>query len=305
MIDPLAEVVTLLQPGALLSKVVSGGGAWSVRRPATGRPFYCVVMDGSARLAIDGHRPIDLMEGDFVLIPSVFGFVMSNRDPQEAGADPLAVTMWEGEVRHGDPNAAPNARLLIGHFTFGSEDAALLISLLPTLIHVSGERRLSLIVQLVAEEAREQRPARAVVLARLLEVMLIEALRSTGGPEASPGLLRGLSDERLAAAIRRIHESPADAWTIALLAKEAGLSRSAFFERFGRAMGVAPMEYVLSWRMALAKRFLRRGDGDIATIAERVGYGSASAFSVAFTRFAGLPPARYARSATELQSFEI
>ncbi len=305
MIDPLAEVVTLLQPGALLSKVVSGGGAWSVHRPATGRPFYCVVMDGAARLAIDGHRPIDLLKGDFVLIPSVLGFVMSNREPQAADTDPLTVTMLQDEVRHGDPNSAANARLLIGHFTFGSEDAALLVSLLPALIHVRDEPRLSLLVQLVAGEARDQRPARAVVLARLLEVVLIEALRSSAGPEASPGLLRGLSDERLAAAIRRIHESPAHAWTIALLAKEAALSRSAFFERFGRAMGVAPMEYLLSWRMALAKRFLRRGEGDIATIAERVGYGSASAFSVAFTRFAGLPPARYARAAAELESLEV
>lgn len=302
MIDPLAEVVTLLQPGALLSKVVSGAGAWSVRRPSTGQPFYCVIMDGSAYLEVDGHEPIDLEEGDFVLIPSAFGFVMSSRDQETTGVDPLTVTMLKDEVRHGDPFASPNARLLIGHFAFGSEDAELLVSLLPKLVHVRGEKRLSLIVQLVGDEARNQRPARAVILAHLLEVMLIEALRSAAGTAASPGLLRGLSDARLAAAIRQIHESPARSWTIALLAKEAALSRSAFFERFSRAMGVAPMEYLLSWRMALAKRFLRLREGDIATIAERVGYGSASAFSVAFTRCVGISPTGYLRMMTEPQN---
>jgi transcriptional regulator GlxA family with amidase domain len=111
--------------------------------------------------------------------------------------------------------------------------------------------------------------------------------------------VRGLADERLAVAIRRMHESPTKAWTVAQLAKEAALSRSAFFERFSRAVGVAPMEYLLAWRMALAKNMLRQNDSGVAEIAERVGYGSASAFSVAFTRYVGLAPARYAREQTE------
>jgi len=78
------------------------------------------------------------------------------------------------------------------------------------------------------------------------------------------------------------------------LAKEAGLSRSTFFERFSRAVGVAPMEYLLAWRMAMAKNLLGRKEGNVAEIAARVGYRSASAFSVAFTRYVGLPPTRYA-----------
>ena len=136
---------------------------------------------------------------------------------------------------------------------------------------------------------------------RLLEVLLIEALRSTAGTSASPGLLRGLADGRLAAAIRRMHESPTEPWTVAQLAKEAALSRSTFFERFNRAVGVAPMEYLLAWRMALAKNLLRRREGGIAEVAERVGYSSASTFSVAFTRHVGVPPTRYAREQTPVQ----
>ena len=91
-----------------------------------------------------------------------------------------------------------------------------------------------------------------------------------------------------------MHEHPTRPWTVEQLARETALSRSVFFERFRRALGVAPMEYLLAWRMALAKDLLRRRGG-VAEVAGRVGYSSASTFSVAFARHVGLPPARYAR----------
>jgi AraC-like DNA-binding protein len=300
MIDPLAEVVTLLQAGAPFSKVVSGAGPWRVRRSEAGRPFYSVILNGSCHLALDGHEPLTLQAGDFVLIPSAYGFTMSSLEPVTSeDSDTPPVALLNGEFRLGIQSEPPNVRLLVGYCVFGSPDAALLVSLLPQLVHVRGEKRLATLVQLVGEESRELRPARDVILARLLEVLLIEALRSTARTAASPGLLRGLADGRLAVAIRSMHESPARPWTVAQLAKGAALSRSAFFERFSRAVGVAPMEYLLAWRMALAKNLLRRKEGGLAQVAERVGYSSASTFSVAFTRYVGQPPARYAREQME------
>lgn len=300
MVDPLAEVVTLLQPQARFSKVVSGAGPWRVRRSEAGQPFYCVILDGSCRLAVDGHELITLEEGDFVLIPSVYGFTMASLvPPTSEDHDTAPVALLHGEFRLGVQGSPSDVLLLVGHCMFGSPDATLLVSLLPQFVHVRGESRLATLVQLVGEESRALRPARDVILARLLEVLLIEALRSTAGTAASPGLLRGLGDERLAVAIRRMHESLTRPWTVAELAKEAALSRSAFFERFSRAVGVAPMEYLLRWRMAMAKNLLRRKESGVAEVAERVGYGSASAFSVAFTRHVGLPPARYARQEME------
>lgn len=293
MVDPLAEVVTLLQPGTPFSKVVSGAGAWSIRRTEAGRPFYCVILEGSCRLTINGQEPIVLQDGDFALVPAAYGFTMSSPDP--AAIDTRPVALSNGEFRVGRQSGPPDARWLVGYCVFGSPDAALLVSLLPRLVHVRGEKRLATLVQLVGEESRARRPARDVVLERLLEVLLIEALRSTAGTTESSGLLRGLGDERLAAAIRRMHETPAHPWTVAHLAKEAALSRSAFFERFRRTVGVAPMEYLLAWRMALAKSLLRRKEGSVAQVAQRVGYSSASTFTIAFTRYVGLPPARYAR----------
>ncbi|RAQ12840.1 AraC family transcriptional regulator [Burkholderia cepacia] len=296
MIDPLTEVVTLLQPGARYSKSVHGASPWSISRTVAGEPFYCAILDGGCRIAIDGHAPIELLPGDFVLIPAAYGVAMSSLEPPPPGVETAPpVALDNGEYRIGDPGNPVDTRMMAGNCSFGSPDAALLVSLLPQFVHVRGEPRLTTLVQLVRDESRAQRPAREIVLARLLEVLLIEALRFTTDTNASPGLMRGLADSRLAAALRGMHERPAHPWTVVELAKEAALSRSTFFERFNRAVGVAPMEYLLTWRMALAKDLLRRNEGRIAEIAGRVGYSSASTFTVAFTRHVGRPPAQYAR----------
>ena len=295
MVDPLAEVVTLLQPAARFSKHVVGAGPWRIRRSDAGQPFYCAVLEGSCRLALDGCESIVLQAGDFVLVPAAFGVAMSSLEPPNEAADTVPVSLGQGLFRIGTREDPIDLRIQAGHCSFGSPDATLLVSLLPQYVHVRGEQRLATLVKLVSEESREERPAREVVLARLLEVLLIEALRATASTTASPGLARGLGDVRLAAAIRAMHENPARPWTVLALAKEAALSRSAFFERFGRTVGVPPMEYLLAWRMALAKDLLRRSNMGIAHIAERVGYSSASTFSVAFTRHVGRPPTHYAR----------
>ena len=159
-----------------------------------------------------------------------------------------------------------------------------------------GAERLSTLVRMAGEESNKRRSGRDLILSRLVEVLLIESLRSAPGEGAPAGLLRGLNDARLAAAIRQMHRDPARSWTVAELAKKAALSRSAFFDRFTRAVGLPPMEYLLAWRMALAKDLIRRDDVGVAEVAERVGYGSASTFSTAFSRYVGQPPGRYARA---------
>jgi AraC-like DNA-binding protein len=296
MVDPLAEVVTLLQPRTRFFKLVLGASPWRVLRSDAGQPFYCVALEGGCRIAIDGLEPIELSSGDFALIPSTYGVALSSLKAPPLGVEtPPPVALGNGEFRLGMQDGPIDSRMLVGHCSFGSPDASLLVSLLPQIVHVRGEQRLATLVQLMREESSEQRPAREVVLTRLLEVVLIEALRSAAGTNASPGLVRGLADARLAAAIRCLHDRPRHAWTVAELAKQAALSRTTFFERFSRAVGVTPMEYLLAWRMALAKDLLRRNEGRVAEVAARVGYGSASTFSVAFTRHVGRPPAQYAR----------
>jgi AraC-like DNA-binding protein len=307
MIDPLAEVVSLLQPSAPFSKRVVASAPWAVRRSETGRPFYFAVLEGGCRLRIDspsGSETLTLNEGDFALIPSARAFSTSSLDRQPPGddePDDTVIAPVPGGARVGDPARPVTTRMLVGHCVFASSDAALLVSLLPGWIHVQGEPRLSTLVQLVGDESRSDRPARDIVMARLLEVLLIEALRSTASASPSASLVRGLSDPRLALALRRMHQQPSKPWTMAQLASEAAMSRSAFFQRFSDAVGMAPMTYLLAWRMALAKQLLRQPNATMADIAERVGYSSVSTFGVAFTRHVGMPPGRYAREEGELR----
>ena len=194
------------------------GGAWIVRRSDEGRPFYSALLEGSCRLLVAGQAPVTLEAGDFVLVPAARDFAISSLQPPEDGAARQPVEVQPGVFRLGNRDDPPNVRMLVGHCRFGSNDAGLLVSLLPQLVHVRGRARLFTLVHLVSEESRGDQPGRDVVLARLLEVLLIEALCSTAGPAAPPGLLRGLADDRLAVALRRMHDDPTRVWTVAELA---------------------------------------------------------------------------------------
>jgi len=297
MHDPLSEIITLLQPRTVFAKRISGAGRWGVRYSRFDQPSFAAVLEGSCRLAVDGHRPLTLEAGDFLLLPATPGFTMSGFEPvQPERIDPKLLSTPSGEVRHGTRGGRPDVRLLGGYFVFDSPDQSLLVSLLPGLLHVRGVERLTTFVGLVAEEASERRAGRELVLKRLLEILLIEALRGAAAENAPSGLLRGLSDERIAPALRQMHAHLARSWTVPQLAKTAALSRSTFFERFTRHVGMPPMEYLLAWRMAVAKDLLRRQALGIEEVAERVGYASASTFSTAFSRYVGEPPGRYARA---------
>lgn len=297
MSDPLSEVIALLQPRAVASRIISGAGRWAVAYSAYGHPSFCAVLEGSCRLVVNGRPPLTLEAGDFVLLPATPAFTMSGVKPAKAvRLDPKAAAAHTGEIRHGTLTGPPDVRLLGGWFAFDSPDAGLLVPLLPAVVHLRDAERLSALVRLVGDEASERRAGRDLVLTRLVEVLLIEALRAAPGADASPGLLRGLADAQLALAMRQMHAQLGHAWTVARLAKEAALSRSAFFERFTRTVGLPPMEYLVAWRMAVAKDLLRRRKCGLSEVAERVGYGSASTFSTAFSRHVGQPPGRYARA---------
>jgi AraC-like DNA-binding protein len=298
MIDPLAEIVSMLQPSLPFSKAASGSGNWRVDGAGDGSPFFAVILEGSTLLSINGQPDVVLEENDFVLIPAAYRFTMSSTaEAVDDHTDPFRVTRLDGETRHGDPTGVPSMRVLVGRLAFGSPDTTLVFALLPCLLHVRGQARLASLVRMIRDEAQSDRTAKEIVLERLLQLLLIESLRSDAAGLETPGLLRGLADKHLGIAIRSMHGNPGKAWTVDELAATAMLSRSVFFERFQKQTGMAPMQYLLSWRMALAKDMLRRRDGGMKEIAGRIGYGSASAFSVAFSRFVGVAPSQYVRQA--------
>lgn len=294
--DPLSQIVRLLRPRAAIANVVSGKGSWAVRYSAFGKPSFCIVLEGSSLLAVDGHAPITIQAGDFILLPTTPAFTLSSFTPAPpVFMDPAEVERRRGEVRYGERRGAPDMRSLGGSFSFDPADSNLLVALLPGLVHVQGSKRLAQLVHMVSEESSEQRPGGEFMISRLVEMLLVEAMRSATAENAPPGLLRGLGDERLARALKQMHAHVERPWTVVQLAKCAALSRSAFFDRFNRIVGMAPMEYLLGWRMEVAKALIRSGSLAVSEVAERVGYGSTSTFSAAFSRHVGTPPSRYAR----------
>lgn len=301
MSDPLEQIIRLLQPRAVFSKEISGAGDWAVRYPAFGHPGFCAMTVGSCLLAVDGEAAVLVQEGDFVLLPATPAFTMTSVDGAEGRKVLARMPGLDEEVRHGRQDGPPDMRQFGGYFTFESPDAALLVSLLPRMILIRGAARLTQLVRLVGDEAGRADLGRGMILERLVEILLIEALRSVSGATAQPGLLRGLADDRVVTALRLMHGDVERDWTAGDLAREVGMSRSAFFDRFSRTVGVTPMEYLLSWRMAIAKSLLRAGKSTLDEVACRIGYGSASTFSTAFSRHVGQPPGRFMRS-TALQN---
>lgn len=296
--DPFSDVVALLRPHAALSKPITGRGSWGVRYAAYELPGFAIVLAGQCWLAIDGAEPVRLERGDFVLLPSTPAFTMFSRP----GVDCVSVEPSDTAVRHGDPKGDADFRMLGGAFQIEQVNASLLLALLPRLIHVraaeSDTGRLARITDLIMEECAADRPGREMVIERLLEVMLVECLRGPGiGQDPLPaGLLAGIRDQALAVVLRAMHADVAAGWTVAGLAKLAGMSRSAFAARFSETLGCAPMEYLSRWRMTLAQDALSLGGKSLDRLAEEIGYESASAFSTAFRRRVGCSPGMFARS---------
>jgi AraC-like DNA-binding protein len=138
--------------------------------------------------------------------------------------------------------------------------------------------------------------------AKLAEALFIEALRRHMAelPAEQTGWLAAARDEGVGRALAAIHAEPARAWTLAGLAKRAGMSRSVFAERFARLLSETPLGYLARWRMQLAARLLETTDDTVLQVAMSVGYESEAAFARAFKRELGSPPARYRNERREL-----
>jgi AraC-like DNA-binding protein len=305
--EPLADVIALLRPRAAGTKVMQGAGRWGLRRSQAAYAGFGLVLKGQCWLAVDGHEPLRLATGDFVLMPATPGFtIASDLACEIISLDAQGVAACQdSEAWYGDRDLEADFKQLGGHFQLDSVNRSLLGGLLPTLVHIQASDpaagRLKRTIDLIVEEALADRPGRDLVIDRLIEVLLVEALRfrtQSVNAIGQPGLLVGLADPLLARALRRLHSDVAHAWSVEELAREAGLSRSAFSERFSQKVGVPPMQYLIDWRIALAKAMLQRDAPPLEAVAAAIGYQSASAFSTAFRREVGSPPSHFARATT-------
>lgn len=299
--DALTDIIRLLRPQTVLLGSLAASGRWGVSVPPQPAPTFYLVTEGSCWFTSGGTEPVPLTAGDYLLsVRPESDCFLSKPEVRPVLSDDAfkARHSVDGEVRLGSDGAA--TRILGGLLLCDPANASLLVELLPRLVHVraadTGGERLRTVVRLLREEAEDERPGRDAILARLIEVMLIETLRREAEALPQGGLLGGLADPQLARALAQIHADVGRGWTVAELGRHAGMSRSVFARRFAEAVGVAPVEYLLRWRMALAKDALVNGRGGLDEIAATVGYKSASAFSTAFSQRIGVAPSLYAQS---------
>jgi AraC-like DNA-binding protein len=288
----------LLRPHTAISKPISGRGRWGVRYTAHDAPGFTIILKGACWIAFEGEEPWKLNKGDFLLLPRTPAFTLSSHPGIACELrDPMDVL-----ARHGEQEGEPDFESLGGTFHIEAANAPLLLALLPHMIQIPASEgrsaRLGRVIDLIMDECDNDEPGKNMILQRMLEVLLVEALRWHGvapGDDRA-GLLNGMRDPALARVLGAMHADVRADWTVASLARVAGQSRSAFAARFGAVLGCGPIEYLARWRMALAKDALLRGAKSLDRIAEEIGYESASAFSTAFRKRLGCPPGKFART---------
>jgi AraC-like DNA-binding protein len=282
-----------------------------VRARATGAVFARTVaeppwglrMGGSMQLAVHtvvrgrGWLWLDAQDSAVELIPGSVTLVRGGPDHyigHEPGAECQEPDEFRAQHAYAEPGENPQATVfLCGAYRFSGDIGRALLDALPPVMTLAAaiDDPLRNVVTLLSRELTRTEPAQQLVLDRLLDLLLVLAIRSNfNRSHTAPRWYRASADPRLGAALQAMHENAAHPWTVPELAAISGLSRAAFARAFRDALGQAPMQYLTEWRMTLAREHLRDNDLTLAQIADAVGYGSPFAFAAAFHRHHGNPP---------------
>jgi len=298
--DPLSQILDLLKPQAIGWRIVEAHNAWTIGFRPTQVVVFGQIIEGTCHVEREDGISCDLETGDFMLMAAPPNWEMS----ANGGGAPVDYeeTIRDPGILLSRTNPARVTRFMEGNFLFAEANRDLVATLMLPAVQVrrneTTANRLGTLLAALGDEALDDRPGRSLVLDRLLELIMVEALRSrpTQIGEGGRGLLAGLADPQIGRALRVIHADPKRPWTLVSLAREVGMSRSALALRFMLLVGVPPIEYLATWRMTLAKNALVSSEFPLIEIAEMAGYQSTSAFSLAFKRETGLSPTFYVRS---------
>ncbi len=296
--DALSAAFASMKLANVASGAFDAGGEWAIAFPAAQGFKLHLVTAGEAWLSVEGSRKkLRLEAGDCALIadgrPSILGGTATPRAP-------LPLTEVKRDAQNGVARLGRGGDCFsLGiQFSFDGQLAGILFAGLPPVIHVAGTRKEALVLRAHVDQFRAEYVRRGVgrsfLLHHLAPIILLQIVRCyLASATGDRNWLTALSDARLSSVFDAIHARPREPWSVARLAKLAGMSRSAFALRFKQAAGIAPMDYLASWRIHLACARLREGDETIAAVASAVGYASASAFSTAFTKALGCRPGVY------------
>lgn len=303
--DPLNDVLAVLDMRSAQFARLEAVGDWAISFPGYRHIKLGAVLDGACWVETDGTPPVRIAEGDC--------YLLGNGRPYRVSSDPAVPArpsseifrdfVEGGTVRVGASGSSPEAVVVGCGFHLDSANAAVLVDVLPPLVHVpaasdeAGAIRTAL--DMLRRETATPEVGSALIVERLAHIVLAQVLRSHIAAQGPTGgvWLTALADPGIATALAVIHQDPAHPWTVAELAARARMSRSHFAARFSELVGTPPLEYLATWRIRAAARELRAGNRTIAAIGARYGYGSQSAFSNAFKRVTGMAPGHYRRQA--------
>lgn len=305
--DILSDVLTTLRLHSSLYFRAEFGGAWSARVPRDPNTVrFHLLLQGECWVEIPGSlRPTLMTAGDVVLIPHGAEQILSDvagRPPMDLpqilelvkfdGSGPLSIGVRPGERF---------ARLICGLCRFDPGADHPLLRALPAAILVRasenlGEAWLADALRYMSYESHADLPGAGAILDRLADIVLIQGVRSLlSASEGGTGFIAALRDHTLSRALAAIHARPERDWTVDLLAREAGLSRSRFAELFTARLGMPVARYLAEWRLQKARKLLSETRLSVAEIAHRVGYESLPSFTRRFTRQFGIGPGRFRR----------
>jgi len=306
--DPFFDVIRLLGlRAAVFGAGIEASGRWAASFPKRDDLLFCWIESGDCRLFRPGSEHLHLRQGDFVLIRTSTSFTLAS-DAMSAAVDSATEVSKNKthRLRLGTGTGNPVV-LHAGKFVLDAGND-LLMGALPSFVHVAHDsassERVRTLLAMNETEFHSPGPGSEFVIVRLVELLLAEILRFHiwhVGPEKL-GLLAGLSDPLTSRALSLMHADAGHAWTVAALAKQCAVSRSAFAARFRSIVGIGPMAYLQQWRMALARDALRAGTSSVGEIGMSIGFQSQSAFSTAFTKAVGCSPTRFQSRVSLTQS---
>jgi AraC-like DNA-binding protein len=302
--DALSHVLAANRVTGMVAMQLRARGTWGMATDRIEDCAFLVVAQGSCWLRAAGNPPIQLVQGDVLMLPGGSAAALtSSRNGRTVPGRKLLAEHPRGEDGIVDlGGSGPAVHLIHGEFTFEHDRAHPVLSLLPPLLHIpgapaTGAGELATVVHMLAAELAQPRPGSDTVVSHLADILFVHILRAWLATDDHPGAswLGALRDSQIGTALARLHAHPDRPWTTESIAAEVAMSRAAFARRFTHLVGQAPLAYLTWWRLNLAARWLRDTDEPIAAVAERVGYGSEYSFSRAFTRHHGQPPGRYRR----------
>jgi AraC-like DNA-binding protein len=312
--DALSEILKIVQLNGAVFFNARFTAPWSVASPAGASLalalgldeervlLYHYMVEGSCLITLDGSTPLRLAAGDIIVFPHGDAHTMaSSEGAQPQQMDAQAILRERPRVLQLG-GGGETTRFVCGYIACDPHLFQPVLAALPPVVTVNlggmaQARWLEASLQHAVDQAGSALPGTDGVLAKLSEVMVVETLRHYAA-QLSPehaGWLSGLRDRAVGRCLALMHEKPAHPWTVESLAREVATSRSVLAERFTHYVGQSPMQYLGRWRMALATNYLRRSSLNLARIAEQVGYETEAAFSRAFRREFGLPPATWRR----------